>query len=379
MNNAVSKQRNVMATRIQNMFRMHKLSGLSGVTRKIMRERKCVEFSSDGDNLLHSLVAEDNGSMSGAGCVYKCPGVRQGGELFQRALNQHTIYCTRHFTPDDCVMLGAALRHPMCRTRRLIFHSVKGTSPNYEFDMISSIRQCRSLRMVCLFGGMWSVGFIEKLFKEVQSENPMIQNVYVEGVSGVKKGEVGRLTLSVSNLLMDFFNYSVPGIQFVSLHGLGLLSQDMKHLAKGLAVNTSIQSMCLSLNMIEEDGFVDLFTAIADNKRSSVVSVDLSWNLISMGDEITHMFDSFSGPNLPGRCLTIDLTHNRILSEYRPIREYRTDLAVLTVASEKSEDVGRGTKKKAKRGVAYNTKPSGYRQLQKRMEAYPSPIGSNTL
>lgn len=369
-----------MATRIQNMFRLHKLSSLSGITRKIMRERKLVEFSTDGDKLLSSLVSDDNGSMSGPGCVYKCPGVRQSGELFQRALNQHTIYCTRHFTPDDCVMLGAVLRHSMCRTRRLIFHSVKGTSPNFDFDMISSIRQCRSLRTVCLFGGVWTVGFIEKLFKEVQSENPMIQNVYVEGIVGVKKDDVSKLTLSVSNLFMDFFNYSVPGIQVISLHGLGLLSQDMHHLANGLKVNTSLQSLYLSLNMIEEDGFVEIFMAIANNKRSSVVSVDMSWNLISMGDEIAHMFDTFSGPNLPGRCLTIDLTHNRILKEYRPAREYRTDLSVLIFAKEITDDGGRGVKKRSKKtGVSYNSKPTGYRQLQKRMEAYPSPLGSATL
>ncbi|CAE7366474.1 unnamed protein product, partial [Symbiodinium microadriaticum] len=373
------KRQNQMALRIQNMFHMFKLNGLSGITRKVMRERKLVSYSADGDELLRSLVGVDNGSMTGPGCFYKSPGVRQAGELFQRALNQHTIYCTRYFSPDDCVMLGAVLRHPMCRTRRLVFHSVKGTSPNYEFDMIPSIRQCRSLRTVCILGGTWSVNFITALYKEVQTQNPMIQNVHVEGISGVKKIDEPVLLASVCNLLLDFFNYSVPGIQYLSLHGLGLLSQDMRQLAEGLGVNTSLQAIVLSLNMIEEDGFIELFTAIASNKRTALVTVDMSWNLVSMGDEVIHMFDNFSGPNLPGRCLHVNLCHNRIKTVYTPIREYRTDLVVTTIETEGVHKSGRTRDVKKARKAPYNTKPSGYRQLQKKMEAYPTPLGSSTM
>ena len=376
MRREVQKNRNKMAQRIQNMFHAYKLNGLSGITRSVMRDRRAVGFSSDGDELLRSLVGEENGSMTGPGCFYKCPGVRQSGELFQRALNQHTIYCNRYFSPDDCVMLGAVLRHPMCRTRRLVFHAVKGTSPNFEFDMIPSFRQCRSLRTVCIFGGEWSVGFLSAIYREVQTQNPMIQSIYMEGVSGVKKNEGVEILNSVSNLLLDFFNYSVPGIHTLSLHGLGLLSEDVRLLAKGLRVNTSLQSLVLSLNMIEEDGFVEVFTAIASNKRNAVVTVDLSWNLISMGDEVIHMFDSFSGPNLPGRCLNINLSHNRINNVYTPLREYRTDLLVTTIETYKSS---RDKNVRKVKKPTCSGKPTGYRQLQKRMDAYTSPLCSITM
>eukprot|EP00602_Paraphysomonas_sp_CaronLab_P013879 CAMPEP_0185043286 /NCGR_PEP_ID=MMETSP1103-20130426/42818_1 /TAXON_ID=36769 /ORGANISM="Paraphysomonas bandaiensis, Strain Caron Lab Isolate" /LENGTH=888 /DNA_ID=CAMNT_0027583441 /DNA_START=499 /DNA_END=3162 /DNA_ORIENTATION=- len=354
------KHRDQMATRIQRTYRNYQTSSLTGLTRLLLKNRKSVLFSEASDSLLESLVAEDNGSTTGAGCFYKPPGVRQNTAQFQRALNQHTIYCTRHFSPEDCVMLGAVLRHTMCRTRRLIFHCVKGRSPNYEFDMIPAIRNCRSLRMVCLLGGNWSAEFIQKLCHEIQTENPMIHSIHIEGISGLTR-DIDLVTGALSNLLLDFFNYSVPGVQHLYLHGLGLLNGDMSLLAKGLAVNTSLQTLCLSLNMIEENGFLEVFRAVSSNKRTSVTELDFRWNLIALTDDVIRAFDAYNGASLPGSCLHVNLMHNRIATHYRPSREYRTDLSVSTLPEDDFNTVKNKLSKKNRKRYKGGLKSSSLR------------------
>jgi hypothetical protein len=319
-----------MATRIQNMFRNYKISSLAGVTRRILLKRKTVGFSEMANSLLLSLLNEDSAGsgISGPTCHYQCPGVRQNTAQFQRVLNQHTIYCDRFFLSEDAVLLGAILRNPLCRTRRLVLHTVNGLNPSFEFDLLPSIAQCRSLRIVAVLGGVWSVGFLQKLSQIVQLENPLIQSVFVECVHGLKTHELDQIVTSAANLLLDFFNYSVPGIRTLSLHGISLVSQDMKLLSRGLSVNTSLSHLTLSLNLIEEDGFLEIMSFLSTCKKSSLSYLDFTWNLVSLSDSVVRVLESYSGS---GRTLTVDLRHNRIMVPYKPSRPNRTDLIVLTI------------------------------------------------
>jgi hypothetical protein len=349
---------NYMASKIQGMYRNSKLNHLMGITRRAMKARSTVGFSSAGDNILISLLSDPD-------CKYSPPGVRHNTPQFSRAANQHTMYCNNQFSPTDCVLLSAVLRHTLCRIRRLVFHCVNALSPNFEYELIPAIRVCRSLRSVLILGGRWSVDFIAKLFREVQCECPMVKEIHVENVSGHDKTRMYQLLDGCVNLLMDFFNYSLPGIQSITLHGLGLLNDDAELLAKGIAVNTSLSSLHLSFNMIESPGFIAVFSAATKNKKSNLSVLDFGYNLVTLELEIVHMFDAFCGPALPDRCLRVNLIHNRIASHYKPLREFRQDLFVTTIQQEEVSPVtGLRTQFNSKPGVHHSPskQSSAFRQ-----------------
>ena len=304
-----ARNRNAYATRIQRAFRNFKLSGLVGLTRYLIRNRQFIKFSDSTHRTLHALLhgggaggEEAQQGMAGPGRrgrgkaadpeahVYKSPGFRQNTSAYTRTLNQQVLYCDRSFSSEDCVLLGSVLRNPLCRTRKLIFHFVNAKNTNWEFDMIPAIGRCRSLRSVSIFGGVWPAAVVRQLLGEVETENPMIQTLHVESVGGDnwQREEISEVNACTSKLLLNFFNYSVPGIHTLSLHGLGLIDEDVVKLAKGLEVNTSIQSICLSLNMIEDSGMTQLVRALGANRKGIVKFLDLSWNLLTLGDGVSN-------------------------------------------------------------------------------------------
>lgn len=286
------RNRNNYAARIQRAFRNYKMSGLVGLTRYLIRNRQFVQFSDDSHRALNRLLHTGEQRRKGKPVdreahLYQSPGFRQGTAAFTRALNQEVVYCGRSFSSDDCVLLGAVLRNPLCRTRTLVFHFVTARGANWEFDMIPAIGRCRSLRSVSIFGGSWPGEVVQQLLRQVETENPMIQTLRVESVGEWKRDVICGVAASASTLLLNFFNYSVPGISALSLHGMGLLDDDVAVLARGLAVNTSIQSLCLSLNMIEDRGMSLLVAAIGANKKGAIKSLDLSWNFLTLGDSVS--------------------------------------------------------------------------------------------
>jgi hypothetical protein len=370
-----------MATRIQTLFRNYRISSLAGVTRRLLVSRKAVGYSEIGTELLTSLLHEDPGGgqgISGPSCHYRSPGFRQNTPQFQSVLNQHTLYCNRFFTSSDAVLLGAVLRHPLCRTRRLVLHAVNGTNPSFEFDLLSAVAQCRSLRVVALLGGVWSGGFLSRLYQLVQLEHPLIQTVLVEACHGLKSQELDQILSAASSLLLDFFNYSVPGIRHLSLHGLNLVDGDMILLAKGLVVNTSLTHLSLSLNLIEEEGFQVIFAAVASCSKSALVSLDFSWNLVSLTDSVVRLFDGFRRsspssqlqphPGIGRRPLSVNLIHNRISSPPSNLRR-DDDLIVRTVEESKREEEEEQVRE-GRRGD-----PKRRRHAQTRSGTAPTPPG----
>lgn len=357
-----------MATRIQVMYRNYCIQHLAGVTKKLLKIRKIIDYSVVGTELLTSLHEEPpsaaagkgrgggagagggGGGMDGSSCYYKSPGIKANTLPYQTLLNQHTVYCNQSFTATDAILLGAVLRNPLCRIRRLIFHSINGSNPSFEFDLLSSFTHCHSLRLIAILGGTWPISFIKKLIETIQLENPLIQTLLLESLHQVKSLEINQIVQSSSFLLLDFFNYSVPGIRYLSLHGLNLVDDDLKLLADGLRVNTSLTHFILSLNLIEDPGFLLLLNALIQNHhKSSLMYLDLSWNLICLNEGTVRLLDSY--PSTGARALTtyplpptaskhkefpltINLLHNRITVPYHPIDEDRTDLVVQTVEEE---------------------------------------------
>ena len=281
------QNRHAYATRIQRAFRNYKMSGLVGLTRYLIRHRQDVQFSDKTHQLLSGMLFSSGKSADLEGHVYKSPGFRQNTPAYNRTLNQQVIYCNRSFSSDDCVLLGAVLRNPLSRTRRLIFHFVNARNTNWEFDMAPAMGRCRSLRSVSIFGGVWPAPLLCKLLHQVEIENPMIQSFCVESIAELKREEIAAVALSTSKLLLNFFNFSIPGIHSLSLHGMGLIDEDIGEIAKGLAVNTSIQTLCLSLNMIEDRGLTHLVQALTSNRKSILNKLDLSWNFLTLGESVS--------------------------------------------------------------------------------------------
>ena len=284
------RNRHMYARRIQRAFRNFKMSGLVGLTRYLMRKRQFIQFSESTHRALDMLLHGEQ-SISKANdrdiYSYKSPGFRQNTPAYNRTLNQQIIYCNRSFGSEDCVLLGSVLRNPLCRTRKLIFHFVNAKSTNWEFDMVPAIGRCRSLRALSIFGGTWPVSIIQKILYQIEVENPMIQTFHIESVGELKRDEISLVNSSTTQLLQNFFNYSIPGIHTLSLHGLGLIDEDIVKMAKGLEVNTSIQTLCLSLNMVEDRGLAAIVGALSSNRKGMVKSLDLSWNLLALDESVS--------------------------------------------------------------------------------------------
>jgi hypothetical protein len=339
--NLINTFRNNMARRIQRMVRDALSSNFRNTTKFVLRQRHNFSFSQTADKILESLVQNPVSSSDtsyGPGCFYTPPGIRQSSPQFEKVLSQNTIYCRLNFSVPDCVMLSAVLRHVRCKTRRLIFHAVNAANPSYEFDLLPAIEQCKSLRTIMLLGGKWSTSFITSLLKIVQTGNPRIIHVYIEGTQTPVKaldGNTGSdLVLTASrDLLSDFFNYSIPGIQFLSLHHMQLKDYDMHLLAAGLKINTSIKSLCLSFNFIEDLGVQELFMAITENKKSAVTLLDMHKNLIVLNDDLRTKFDQFQAPNSVDKTLVIVLTMNPIMWSYQPPISHSSNIGLEVICT----------------------------------------------
>ena len=78
------------------------------------------------------------------------------------------------------------------------------------------------------------------------------------------------LSESAGRLLLDYFNYSIPGIQKLVLHGCSISDRHLDLLSAGLGVNGSLETLVLSSNFVSDEGVVKLLTGISKNKRSAM-------------------------------------------------------------------------------------------------------------
>lgn len=400
--------RNEMACRIQRMIRAKLSANFRNVTKTILRARCVFSFSNSGDKALEKLTEVPKvltETSYGPNCHYTNPGVRQNAPQFVKLLNQHTIYCTRHFSIHDCILLSSVLKHVSCKVRRLIFHGVLAMNPCYEFDLLSALKKCISLRTFMIFGGKWNKQFLVSLFDVVRIDNPRVVSIYLEGIefrveknielsktedtmvpirsvsrpmsrrvstgwssdsidtillapnqntratsaklvisptttpsfsrlnsaapkdensisinvnmNASVKGNSGNsefptksdqnnaiskvnildpseeIAVSASLLIGDFFTYSVSGIQFLSLHHMNMTNQDLFCIAKTLQTNSSLTTLCLSFNFIEDSGLQSIMNAVIKNSKSKLEVLDLHKNFITLNEESRSVFDTY--------------------------------------------------------------------------------------
>jgi hypothetical protein len=221
------------------------------------------------------IVSIDNSSY------YRSPGVRQTSEQFILALQQNTVYCDESFGSTDCLMLSSIIGHRSSRISKLIFSNVNALHPNYEFDLLPAIRKSKSLRSLSILGGQWTCNFISSIVNIIQTECPTITEIALENIL-YPRDFTATLSSQVGALISDYFNYSVPGLCFLSLHGLQLRDYHVTSLAEGFRTNTSIKNVQISCNLLEDSGLFSIFSAISANNKSAMACLDLSHNLVTI-------------------------------------------------------------------------------------------------
>ena len=300
---------------IQNFQKFKHRKFLSKLSKEAIERRKAANFSVMSTELVNQAAIQP-------AMRYVIPGLVQQSPKFVRATQQHTIVCAgeNNFSPADCLMLSMVLRCPACAVRTLVLQEVEEThNPCYEFDLLRALRKCTSLRAVYILGGEWDESFLQALVALVHVENPRITTLVVEQVR--RAGAfIDPLALNVGRMLMDYFNYSVPGLAELTLHGCCLGDSNLDLIASGIAVNTSIRALTLSLNLIEDAGFARIFSAFAGNRRSKIERLDFSYNLLQGGRAVKRLFLEYEPHDLKV-VLTVYLVYNRIYEFYHPVND----------------------------------------------------------
>lgn len=332
---------------IQAFFRGSTTRVTSQLARRLLRKRKCLHTSEYTNiacaridlldfsfkpypNRNHECKREYVDLSSKKDLLYQSPGIRQNTPLFEEAMERSCVVCLGRlfFGPNDCMLLCSVLRHPLCRTQRLVFEGIDGRHSTFEFDLIQAIGKSVSLRSIVIIGGCWRPSFLISLFETVQKINPRVTEVIVEDLRECKisPSELFLISASFGSLVSDFFNYSVPGLRVLSLHGIGLVDVHLDGLMKGLTVNSSITNLILSNNMIEDSGFRGLIKAVSSNRRSLLSEIDLSWNLITGVDaSLLRSLKEYKNPVF-GKTLRVVLRSNLIRHYFDSSCEFKTDI-----------------------------------------------------
>jgi hypothetical protein len=287
------------------------------ITSKMHRERKKIMYSRWSTEQLDKVEYDPISK-------YKTPGIIKKSQQFFNALQQVNNYCSETFEPSDCMMLSNVLKHKNCCTHKLFLHNVHDLdNPSYMFDMLPALGVCCSLRSISVLGGKFSSYFLAGIISAAQEENPRIKEICIE-----RQDDVGDiLSLSGGRLLCDFFNYSLPGLSTLSLHGCRIKDSHVELLASGLAVNYSIVNIILSLNLITDEGFVILFNALSGNKKSILELLDLGWNMILLNSDSRLLLDNYIG-NSHFKNLELCLLHNMLKSPYIPKRSKNNKIEI---------------------------------------------------
>jgi len=281
------------------------------------------------------------------GVRYHAPGIRASSLQFQRALLQTIVYISGEFSAADCMMLSTVLRHPLCKIQKLIFHRVIDAVNNgsFEFDILPAVCKCNSLRAVLILDTHFSDSFLFNLIREVQVENPRIVDVFIENVANkyACRDYPARLSERCGQLLLDYFNYSVPGLVLLSLHGCALRDSDVSIIAQGVAVNSSLRELILSLNLITDEGLVELLQAVSHNKKGVLSTLDLSDNVIACKRRVRVFMDKYKSPRVGETPPGIEIwLHGNMLNRPYPeveksILNPRTDLVVKNIPRDQKE------------------------------------------
>lgn len=294
---------------------------------------------------MHDSTLTLNTVMNDPDAPYKSPGVRQHAAPFLRALQQLSMYCHGStFNAMDCVMLSGVIRNSSCSVKRLIFHDIQdGANANYEFDLLNAITKCRSIRSVYVLGGTYSANFLGGIINVIQTENPRIKELVMERVSCSNAAVGEEIGTAGGRLVCDYFNYSLPGLQSLSLHGCHLTDTDIDKIVLGMSVNSCVSSLCLSFNAITDEGFTLLFSSIAGNKKCVLNNLDLGWNLVNLKPATRAAVDLYFHHSAIS-VLEVNLQFNPVLDRYIPPASTRLRHELRVITGMGSSAWGRDTK-----------------------------------
>ena len=317
--------RHAMAKRLQHFAKACMGAALRKLAMRLLKERLKVLFSIKATKKLGEML------KAPASLCYSPPGIRQGTEQFATVLARQALCCSseRGFDHTDCVGLSTVLKHRLCRCTTLILHELDGRAASFEFDLLSGISQNRSLREVYILGGEWPQSFFAQLLGDIQIENPRISTIHLEGIAGFGACRLGVID-AVGRLLGDFFNYSLPGIREVCLHGCSLRTEDIGPILESLVLNASIVTLDLSLNLLEDDALLTLLDVVQTRPKSRLRHIGISWNHLKMDPELRDALNHFHFPtDGPTKdFLEVDVTFNSIL---QPYLQYQKNYRLLTV------------------------------------------------
>ena len=259
----VWRARNQGATVIQRFFLSSRDNFLSRSCSLAVRARRQAGFS---HAISSSVMKGESGEVG-----YIRPGFRQSGPQFGAALAQREVYCSGSFDNADGVMLAALLRHSSCEIRTLIFHNIAdGGASGIEEHILPALRKCASIRRVAILGGStappqclrryfaWYKLITLGLCTCLERCN------HLETDRHCMKRYVTELSALNATLLMDYFNYCLPGIRTLSLHGSYLRDEDLALLLDGLRVNSSLRRLSLGLNVLTDDGLIAILGAVTE-------------------------------------------------------------------------------------------------------------------
>ena len=232
---------------------------------------------------------------SAADVAYRPPGLKQNTPQFARALEQQVVVCGPDFDAADCMMFAGVLRHPSTRTRELVFRNVDaGSNASFEFDLLPALVRCRSIRTVRVIGGTYTEGFFRGLMHAVKMDNPRITEVYIESLAGpCGKRLAADLALWSGRIICDYFNYSLPGLRVLSLHGCHIKDSHVAEMATGLGVSSCLTDLCLSNNLITDEGLGALLRGITGNKHRCLRTLDVSRNLLRCASTVHDAFRDY--------------------------------------------------------------------------------------
>ena len=312
---------------MMRFFRYIRDRSAMSIASKSLKARREREYSQFATNLLTSVLSDKKS-------LYQPPGVTQQSAQFNKVLNQDTILCQESFTAIDCMMLSNVFKNRFSNVRRLFLHQVRDEdNPVYEFDLLPSIGKCRTLRSVCILGGKQTRNFLGGLLRQVQVDNPSIRELCIENVL-TNRATAELVAENAGRLLCDYFNYTLPGIFTLSLHGCNIRDCDLELLATGLNVNSSIRNLILSLNLITDDGFMKVFDAVAKNKKSVLNVMDFGYNLIICRNPMRQLVNSYISNST--ETLHVSLLHNRLFTPFVTDASHRKRLEVVVECDEES-------------------------------------------
>jgi hypothetical protein len=267
-----------------------------------------------------------------ASALYRNPGLNPRAPQFQKLLAKPFLIvnqlfcCNENSALDvslmDLMVLSLLLKNQTCAIKKLVFVDCEFSDHRPVnlalVQLCEALQVCKSICSLFIIGGNWSATNLQRFFEVVQIGNPRIRNFAIEKPQTANRfyDEIGKYG---SRLLLDYFNYTIPGITSLSLHGCSLRDEQMNLVAKGLEVNTSIQFLCLSLNWITDRGFLTVFEAIKNSSNSGLECIDCSYNFIIFGNRVKQSVLKYRSRKNQHYLLEIVLCGNRIHSPLHPI------------------------------------------------------------